>query len=375
MMQRRLERYFLNVITGKQKGIIAAFLRFLLLILSWPYKLFTICRNCVFDKRWVSRYFSPVPVVVSIGNIVVGGTGKTPATLMFAKEFYDEFFIGVLSRGYRSMAEKLPIPVVLSKGEGPMQSASFCGDEPFLISQNLPKAFVVVGRNRHKASDIAARAGVELILLDDGMQHRRLARDFEIVVMDTMDLFGQGYHLPRGFLREGIPSLSRANLIILNHITDEVAFETMKKQVERYTKAAVVATRMEVVQVEAITGEALSTIKGKKVGIFCGIAHPEYFQRTVVQEGGEIVDSVFTSDHLSLDFYTLDAFAERCKAMGAEMLVCTEKDKVKILEFENCALPIVWLKMRLCLVEGKKEWENFISHVKNELRNRIQIYP
>lgn len=370
-MQKRWESYFLNVMTGKQKGGGAALLRFFLWLLSWPFRLTVACRNWVFDQGWLSRYYPPVPVVISIGNIVVGGTGKTPVTLMFAKEFYDEFFIGILSRGYRSRAEKLPIPVVLSKGEGPVQSASFCGDEPFLLSQNLPKAFVVVGRNRHKASNIAARAGVQLILLDDGMQHRRLARDFEVVVMDTMDLFGQGHYLPRGFLREGVQSLSRANLIILNHVTDSSAFEKMKARVSRHSKAAVVGTRMEVVHVENFSGEILPSIKGMKVGIFCGIAHPEYFYKTVSQEGAEIVASVFASDHMSLDYSTLAAFALQCQEKGAEVLLCTEKDKVKIMDIQKLALPIYWLKMRLKMIEGEEEWKRFIEQVKTDLRNRI----
>lgn len=356
---------------GKQKGVAAGFVRFFLMLMSWPFRFFVGCRNLIFDRGWISCYFSPVPVVISIGNIVVGGTGKTPVTLMFAKEFYDEFFIGILSRGYRSLAEKLPIPVVLSKGDGPMQSASFCGDEPFLISQNLPKAFVVVGRNRHKASDIAARAGVQLILLDDGMQHRRLARDFEVVVMDTMDLFGQGHYLPRGFLREGAQSLSRADLIVLNHVSDKSAFDEIKNQVSKYTKAIIVATNMEVVSLETISGETIPSIDGKKVGIFCGIAHPEYFQKTVLQQGGEVIASAFTSDHLILDYSTLEAFAVQCKEKGAEMLLCTEKDKVKIDEGAQFSLPIVWVKMRLKLVEGGDEWSGFITRVKTNLRDRI----
>ena len=370
-MQRRLESYFLNVITGRQKGPAAAMLRFFLRLLSWPFRLCVACKNHVFDRGWISRYYPPVPVVISIGNIVVGGTGKTPVTMMIAREFYDEFFIGILSRGYRSQAEKLPIPVVLSKGEGPMQSASFCGDEPFLLAQNLPKAFVVVGRNRHKASDIAARAGVHLILLDDGMQHRRLARDFEVVVLDTMDLFGQGYYLPRGFLREGVQSLARADLIILNHMTSKDVFEATKSLVSKYSNAAIIGTCMEVVQIETVSGEAVLSIRGKKVGLFCGIAHPEYFYKTVEAEGGMIVDSVFTSDHTSLGFSALEAFAVRCKEKGAEVLLCTEKDRVKIVDFQKIALPIAWIKMRLKLTGGEKEWAEFVRQVKSDLRNRM----
>src|SRR4051794_35358108 len=111
-----LENYFLQVITGKRKGILSFCLRALLRVLSWPFRLLVSCRNWIFDKGWLSRYSPPVPVVISIGNIVVGGTGKTPVTLMVAKEFYEDFPIAILSRGYRSQAEALPIPVILSNG-------------------------------------------------------------------------------------------------------------------------------------------------------------------------------------------------------------------------------------------------------------------
>lgn len=370
-MERKLEKYFLDVITGRQKGFFAFLLKTVLRLLSWPYRLYVVCRNLIFDQGWVSRYFPPVHVVISIGNIVVGGTGKTPVTLMIAQEFYQEFRLAVLSRGYRSQAEKLPIPIVLCKGEGPMQSASFCGDEPFLIAQNLPKAYVVVGKNRHKASDIAARAGVDVILLDDGMQHRRLARDYEVVVMDTMDLFGQGYFLPRGLLREGVGSLSRANLIILNHVADNTSYEAMKKMVAKYSAAPVVGTKMEVVQVETFSGELIASLKGQKVGIFCGIAHPEYFRNTVIQEGAEIVDSAFAADHMSLDRKTLVHFAETCKAKGAQLLLCTEKDKVKILDIQGLALPLAFLRMKLKLLEGQSEWTYFMDGIKAGLRSRL----
>lgn len=370
-MQHRLESYYFDVITGKRKGWFSHLLRFILLLLSLPFRFIVMCRNWVFDQGWVSRYYAPVPVVISIGNIVVGGTGKTPVTLMLAKEFYDEFLIAILSRGYRSQAEKLSIPIILSKGEGPMQSAHFCGDEPFLIAQNLPKAFVIVGKDRHKASDIAAREGAHLILLDDGMQHRRLARDFEVVVMDTTDLFGQGHFLPRGLLREGKHSLSRANLIILNHVDDQQDFETMKNEIAAYTKAVVVGTKMEVVHVESFKGDPAGPLKGKKVGIFCGIAHPEYFYTTVVGQGAEIVDSAFASDHMTLDNRTLAAFALNCREKGAELLLCTEKDKVKILDVEELALPIAYVKMQLKIIGGKAEWDAFVAKVKSDLRHRI----
>lgn len=370
-MSRHFEKYYLDVITGRQKGIVPFVLRILLWLISWPYRLFIFCRNWVFDRGWLRRYFPPVPVVMSIGNIVIGGTGKTPVTLLIAQEFYSEFLIAILSRGYRSQAEKLETPVMLSNGEGPMQSAYFCGDEPFLLAQNLPKAFVIVGKDRHKASDMAAKAGAQLILLDDGMQHRRLARDFEIVVMDAGDPFGQGHFLPRGLLRESLSSLSRADLIVLNHAYDSDKFKSLKAQLARYSKAPIVGTRVEVLQVVDFYGEKIPDLKDKKVGIFCGIAHPEYFYQTVQQQGGVIVDSAFAADHKGFDAPTLAAFGRQCKEKGAEMLLCTEKDRVKIPHIVGIDLPVAWLKMGLNLIEGQEEWMTFMQKVKADLKRRV----
>ena len=238
-MLKHIEIYYLDLVTGKRKGFLAWLLKILLLPISWIYQFFVACRNWAFDRGWVRRYTPPVPVVISIGNIVAGGTGKTPVTYLLAKEFYDEVPLAILARGYRSKAENLSAPIVLSRGQGPMHPASYCGDEPFMLAQNLPKSFVFVGKDRHKASNMAAKAGVKLILLDDGMQHRRLARDFEVVVMDALDPFGQGYFLPRGLLREGLKSLSRADLIVLNHVYDHSRFIALRQKIARYTTAPV----------------------------------------------------------------------------------------------------------------------------------------
>lgn len=367
-MKMQLENYLVEVISGKQKGGIAFVIRCLLFVLSIPYRIAITIRNWAFDKGLLRRYCPPVPVVMSIGNIVVGGTGKTPATLMIAQEFYGQFQLAILSRGYRSQAERLAVPVILCKGEGPLQSAVFCGDEPFLLAQNLPKAHVIVGRDRHKSSDMAAKAGMQLILLDDGMQHRRLARDIEVVVMDMYDPYGQGHYFPRGLLREGVSSLKRAHLIILNHVGNRDEFEQVKKEIAAHSSAVVVGTKMEVVHVETLEGEVVPDVKGKKVGLFCGIAHPEYFERTVVGMQAEIVDSAIVPDHKSFDLAQLSAFAIQCREKGAELLLCTEKDKVKIDEDLNLVLPIAWVKMRLSVVEGKEAWDAFIERVKGLLQ-------
>jgi tetraacyldisaccharide 4'-kinase len=369
--RNKLELYFLDLIKGKRRGIIALFLKFWLRFFSWIFKFIVLCRNWIFDQGWLRRYYPPVPMVISIGNIVAGGTGKTPVTLMLANEFYNEFTIAILSHGYRSQAERLSSPVILSKGEGPLHSAQYCGDEPYLISQNLPKAWVIVGKDRNKSSNMAARMGAQILVLDDGMQHRRLARDVEVIVMDLLDPFGQGYFLPRGLLRDSISSLKRADLIILNHVYDRERFAKVKEIIERYSKAPIVGTKMEVIEVFDSQNNAIASLKNRQVGIFCGIAHPEYFQHTIHTLGAQIIDSYFLPDHSNFESSALIRFVENTLKKGAEYIICTEKDRVKLEQTLVNTLPIAWVQMRLRLVEGDLYWKNFIEKAKTDLSKRI----
>lgn len=370
-MLKFVEEYFIDLIKGRRKGIFPFLLKGPLWVLSQFFQIFVALRNWAYDKGVLRKFVPPVPVVISIGNIVAGGTGKTPVTLMLAQEFYHQFVIAILSRGYRSKAESLTYPVVLSRGDGPMHPAHYCGDEPYLLSKNLPKAFVFVGKNRYKASNLAVKSGTQLIILDDGMQHRRLARDFEVVVMDGYDPFGQGYFLPRGFLRDSLHSLSRADLIILNHVYDHEKFEFMKQQLSLYSSAPIVGTKMEVKKIWGINGEEMTSLQNKQVGIFCGIAHPEYFQHTIFNMGAEIVDRYFVPDHQDFDPKKLQAFAQSCFEKGAELLICTEKDWVKIPEEMTKSLSIGWIQMRLRHVEGEHYWKEFIKKVQHTLIQRI----
>lgn len=368
---RLWEVYFLNVMRGKQKGTIAAILRPLLLVLSWVYGGLIWLRNRAYDQGWMRKYSPPVPLVISVGNIVAGGTGKTPVTLMLANEFYPHTQIAILSRGYRAEAEKLPNPVWISKGNGPILPASYCGDEPYLLAKNLPKAYVFVGCNRHKASNMAARAGAHVVLLDDGMQHRALARDLEVVVIDALDPFGLGHYLPRGLLRDDLSSLSRANLIVINHAVDEARFVTVGEMLSKYTSAPRIGVRMEVDQVLDFNDQPYGDLKNKRVGLFCGIAHPEYFRKTLKDCGANVVEELIVPDHMPFDLTILEEFALHCKGNNAEVLVCTEKDRVKFGATLDMILPVVWLKMKLRVVYGEECWKQFIAKGMEDLKRRL----
>lgn len=367
----RWENYYIEVVNGKRRGGIASILRLFLLLLSFPFQILVACRNFAFDHGWLRRYSPPVPLVISVGNIVAGGTGKTPVTMMLAQEFHCDFLIAILSRGYRSGAENLPTPMWLSKGNGPMHPASFCGDESYLLALNLPKALVFVGCDRHKASNMAARAGAQVILLDDGMQHRRLARDLEVVVIDAYDPFGQGYFLPRGFMREGPKSLGRADLIILNHIQNVEDFDPIRQAITPFTRAPIIGTKMQVSGIYDLEGTPMPPLIGMSVGIFCGIAHPDYFQKSVEQEGASVIGRLVAPDHESFKQSALEKFAVQCKADGAQCLVCTEKDKVKLTLTHSLVLPVLWIKSKLGIVYGEEEWNAFIAKAKADIIRRI----
>lgn len=362
--------YFTEVITGRRRGPFASLLRGGLRLLSWGYQTAVAGRNWGYDKGYFCRYYPPVPLVISIGNIVAGGTGKTPVTLMIAKEFYPDVPLAILSRGYKSRAEKMSKPVVLCKGEGPIHPAEYCGDEPYLLAQHLPKAHIIVGRNRYAASNIASHDGAKVILLDDGMQHRTLERDLEVVVVNALDAFGQGYFLPRGFLREDVRSLSRADLIIINRVSDIAHFEEVSEKLIPYTKAPAVGTKMEVSEILDCNGNAVS-IAGKTVGIFCGIADPLQFKSTVESQGAHVVAHKFSADHEAIQPLVLEEFADTCHQKGADILVCTEKDYVKLSYWTKTSLPIVWLRMHLSIVAGEPNWRAFISKAKADLARRI----
>lgn len=370
-MFKRWEFFLKEVVQEGRRGLLFSLLRGFLWLLSLVFQRVVICRNWLFDQGWFRSYYPPARVVISVGNIVVGGTGKTPVTLMIAKAFYERYEIAILSRGYRSPAENLAAPLILCRGNGPRHSALYCGDEPFLFAQNLPKSHVFVGRNRQEASRLAAGVGADIILLDDGMQHRRLARDFEVIVVNALNPFGNGYFLPRGYLREGPSALVRGNLVIVNHVKNQEDFQFLKKEIRKFTTAPVVGTRWKVGSVWSAQGQQPILLEGKKIGMLCGIAHPDSFRTTLRNLGAVITCEKILPDHVAPDSIELQEFSKKCYENDCEWIVCTEKDKVKLNEYpkKELKVPIAWLQMELEVVEGHEEWKGFLQKIESKVRS------
>lgn len=283
-------------------------------------------RNALYDKGLLKGKKCNA-FVISIGSVVAGGTGKTPLTEFFAKQFQKSVKVAILSRGYRSLAEKRNVPTVASLGQGPITSAKECGDEPYLLAKNVPGALVICGKNRFLSAQKAIELGAEVLILDDGMQHRSLERDIEIVTKTDEE---PRHFLPRGFLRDDPKRIKQADFVF-------------SKQSLSY---------------QIISSKP---IEGEKVALFCGIAKPKQFVESIEGLKATIVSTCFLSDHETMSEKDLQKLAEEAFSLGARFLVCTEKDYVKLDLKNKLALEIVWVRKEIVHIKDREVLEKLMQ--------------
>jgi tetraacyldisaccharide 4'-kinase len=339
-----MEREILQVIEGEKK---APLLQALLRGMSCGFHAGVMLKNFAYDAGLLEPVRAALPVV-SIGNIVAGGTGKTPFVLFLAKELLKICKVAIISRGYRSQTEKTKEVVQVQSSSCPMQ----CGDEPLFLARKLEEAPVFVGKRRKAAAQLAAAQGAKIILLDDGMQHRKLFRDVEIVVLDGSDLFGKGFYLPRGFLRDSPKRLKEADYLVVNGMQ-----KGCQEALQKWSKAPLIG-----VQTFLANGDE---IRGKKVGLFCAIARPARFVKSVQEAGAEVVETLTALDHSRITEQELQEFGARCKTKGAECLVCTEKDGVKYSLALDLSLPVIILQAELKIVFGQDNFSKLMEQIRS----------
>lgn len=278
-------------------------------------------RNAWYDRPGAARRAS-VPVI-SVGNLAVGGTGKTPLVAWIARRLRADGLVpAVVSRGYGGTAG--PGPLIVSTGEGPRVNARTCGDEPHLLARSLPGVIVVVGSDRVEGARCAAAAGAAVVLLDDGFQHRRLARDLDIVVLDARAPFDNGRVLPQGSLREPPSSLARAQLVVLTRVRDgdpaEDAIDTVRAA--GYSGPIVRAGHQATGFVDTIGTAATAPTRALA---FCGIGDPRLFRADLEAAGVTVVGFHAFRDHQPYTVGGWDALVEQAKRLDVP-LVTTEKD-------------------------------------------------
>lgn len=296
-------------------------------------------RHFAYDRNFLSVHSVPVPVI-SIGNLLAGGTGKTPLTLFFARRFSSVVQVAILLRGYKSQAIErgaAPRAFCWEKGERPLPEE--VGDEAILLAKNCPQSWVIVGKDRLQSAQLASDLGAQLILLDDGMQHRRLHRDFEWVVIDAarpLDHF-----LPLGRLREIPERLQVADCLLFTRCEEQALYERAREKIAPYSSAPHLLFRTSVQKPRSLLGQTPLPLK---VALFCAIGFPDsFFQLVAGKLKREVVYREVLPDHAYFSLAFLKRFARKSKQRGARALLCTEKDWVKLPSPLSLPLPIFYL--------------------------------
>jgi tetraacyldisaccharide 4'-kinase len=296
--------------------------------------------------------------VISIGNLTLGGSGKTPAVELAVRTLQE---LGVrpavVSRGYGRRSSGVQ---VVADRTGLRADPQGAGDEPFLLARRLSGVPVVVGENRYEAGRRCLESfGVEVLVLDDAFQHRTVEKDLEIVLVSGRSPWGNGHLFPRGPLREPLSALARAHLVmVVGGEPPERA--RVGEEVRRHNlEAPIVAADYEPLecwQVRETAPCAPDTLLGRRLLGFAGIARPDGFRRTVERLGVSLTGLVEFPDHYWYEPEDLAALVRQADAAGAEGLVTTEKDYVRLSAIALRTIPIWILSVRLRLTEGHARW-------------------
>ncbi|MCK4300612.1 MAG: tetraacyldisaccharide 4'-kinase, partial [Planctomycetes bacterium] len=332
---------------------LAELLRVLLAVVSWPYGLVVKLRNFLYDRQfWMFKTVHFPVAVVSVGNVAVGGTGKTPFVELLARRLSERGRgVCILSRGY---------------GHG---SEARRNDEYLMLKELLPEVPHLVGPERLLTGIQAIlQFRSDVLILDDGFQHRKLARDLDIVLVDALQPLGLGHLLPRGRLRELVSGLGRAHLICLTHsdLVEPEALEQVSQRVSRLTPGVPILEAKH--QPRALRpvlpdGEEqpVGALAGKRVAAFCALGSPESFIEELRRLGAEVVHQALFPDHHR---FTVSEFQRLCADAGdagAELLLCTHKDAVKLPDDLSPPLPVLALEMELVILRGEEHLQEALS--------------
>jgi len=324
---------YIRYISGDTKGFGASSVRAALSFLSGFYFLGWAAKQKAYDLH-LKRSSSVTARVISIGNITAGGTGKTPATIYFARRLVEEGqTVVVLSRGY-GRSTPPDEPFVVSDGKNILLSPMEAGDEPYLIAKKLPHVPVVVCGKRVKGARVAVeKFSPDIIILDDGFQHIALSRDEDIVVVDCTMPFGFGRLLPRGLLREPLRALKRATAFLLTHADerdDGHIVDTLKKI---NPAGDVLKSRHRPVRLRNLKDDAVlecNSLSGERVLALSSIGNPNAFEETLRKLGADVVCGLRFRDHHWYADDDLEKIRATAQESGVKYVVTTEKDGVRL---------------------------------------------
>ncbi|MFC1465713.1 MAG: tetraacyldisaccharide 4'-kinase [Candidatus Brachytrichaceae bacterium NZ_4S206] len=375
------ETFVLEVIFEQRRGTRAALLRLLLLGLSRVYGWAIRLRRLLYDLR-IFRDATLGVQVITVGNLTVGGTGKTPVVEKFARELQNQGrTVAILSRGYRSkppplrqrllnkllFREESTPPRVVSDGKNLLLDSESAGDEPYMLASNLKDVVVLVDKDRVKAGRYAIeKFGCDTLLLDDGYQYWRLAgRRRDIVLLDYQQPFGNEHLLPRGTLREPPTHLARAGTVFITKTGGDTT--ALRARIARYNPTAgiIECVHQPLYFENVFTGERhdLAFIRGLRVASVSGIAQPESFEQSLVKLGAELVYAKRFADHHRFTQQELINVINRSKKRQAAVILTTQKDAVRFPKLDRRDLPILFMRVEIRITSGAKDFQDCVRQI------------
>ena len=375
------EQSYKKLISGKSSGLGAAVLRLLLAAAAQIYKIIIAIRNQLYDKNILKSYRVNA-AVISVGNITAGGTGKTPLVISLCNKINLNYKCAILTRGYKTQATKT--------------------DEPAVLAENCPQAKVVINPNRVEAANLTInKFGANVLIMDDGFQHRRLKRDLDIVTIDATCPFGFGKIIPAGLLRESLDGLKRADAAVItrcNQISREelaklkeklkslnpnmlIATSTHKPVCVKYQELSVIASDLSAIALAkaeakqsqlienprllrrcASRNDSIEQLKDKKVFAFCGIGNPDAFFNTIEKLGANLTGTKIYSDHYQYKDEDINEIHQLAEQKKADLILTTQKD------FSKLKNEFAYLAIELEFVENE---DKIIKLLENALAGKI----
>jgi tetraacyldisaccharide 4'-kinase len=338
-------------------------------------------RLFLYDKRLLRPHTLGCQVI-SVGNLTVGGTGKTPVVEVFARELTKEGRkVAILSRGYKkesppfwqrlkdrlTLSELSMPPRVVSDGHKLLLNSAMSGDEPYMLASNLPNVAVLVDKNRVKSGRYAIdRLGCDTLILDDGFQYLDLKHRVEIVLVDRTNPFGNEHVLPRGILREPIRNIRRADFIFLTK-SDGVGSDEIKARLRRLNpKAEIVECRHAPRYLQNVftrDRKDLAALNGLKVVAVSGIAMPAGFEDELVRRGAVLLERFRFADHHRYSQQEVIDIVNAAQRLNADAILTTEKDTVRFPRLERCDVDIYFLRVDIDLLTGAEDFRQCIERI------------
>ena len=373
------QTYFFQLVHGQEThGIFLTIIIAILYVFSFIYGHLVNVKLAgykvgVFKRKKLGCY------VISLGNITVGGTGKTPTAQRLARDIRDMGYrVVILNRGYRAKW-KGDVGIV-SDGKTLQMDAAQAGDEAFMLAKHLPNVPVLIGPERAVTGQYAIdHFGAEVAILDDGYQHWQLERDMDIVLIDAVNVFGNNYMLPRGTLREPISHMERADVCLLTKVDQAAPGSNryIRDTIEKYNDHALIVESIhqprcfielaDWYEDMAAPGIDISEMKGRRVMAVSAIGNPASFEQTLSDIGAVIIESLRFPDHHDYTPEEMADVVDQALRQGAEAIVITEKDAVKVPDVPReimkaeSPVPIYVVSVEVTFQSGDKEFKAMLE--------------